>query len=366
MNDSTRVVRCDIFCRVIDNFGDVGVTWRLSRLLAHEFGWDVRLFVDDVSALKALLSQEDVDKHKAGRSSPAILPWNCPPNNEFQYGVDATFRVVVEAFACELPEAVIRAMADAARAGQAVIWLNLEYLSAEAWIDDHHLLASPQSNGLTKHFFFPGFTEKSGGLIRERGIALARPSPDAQMVAPLNVFAFAYDTDSATAACEALANDARIKLTMPETPLLARVFSHSPGARIARRAFVPQVEFDRLLREFDVLVVRGEDSFLRAQYAAKPFVWHIYPQDEEAHLTKLDAFLNRYMVGLEPAAANALRELWMCWNGASSKAFGDAWEAFLPHLVALQAHAMAWQHRLLRESDLATRLVTFCEKTIKI
>ncbi|MBY0444112.1 MAG: elongation factor P maturation arginine rhamnosyltransferase EarP, partial [Burkholderiales bacterium] len=39
-------VRWDIFCRVIDNYGDIGVCWRLARQLSFEHGFAVRLMVD--------------------------------------------------------------------------------------------------------------------------------------------------------------------------------------------------------------------------------------------------------------------------------------------------------------------------------
>ena len=40
----------DIFCNVVDNFGDIGVCWRLACNLASR-GKRVRLWVDDVSPL---------------------------------------------------------------------------------------------------------------------------------------------------------------------------------------------------------------------------------------------------------------------------------------------------------------------------
>ncbi len=41
-------ITCDIFCAVVDNYGDIGVCWRLARQLAHEHGMTVRLWVDDL------------------------------------------------------------------------------------------------------------------------------------------------------------------------------------------------------------------------------------------------------------------------------------------------------------------------------
>ncbi|MEO7887531.1 MAG: elongation factor P maturation arginine rhamnosyltransferase EarP, partial [Polaromonas sp.] len=45
-----RSLQWDIFCKVIDNFGDIGVCWRLAADLASR-GHKVRLWVDDASAL---------------------------------------------------------------------------------------------------------------------------------------------------------------------------------------------------------------------------------------------------------------------------------------------------------------------------
>ena len=40
----------DIFCSVVDNFGDIGVCWRLARRLSAGLGQQVRLWVDDLAA----------------------------------------------------------------------------------------------------------------------------------------------------------------------------------------------------------------------------------------------------------------------------------------------------------------------------
>ena len=50
-------VRWDIFCRVIDNFGDIGVSWRLARQLVAEHNLDVRLWVDDLNTFCRLCPQ---------------------------------------------------------------------------------------------------------------------------------------------------------------------------------------------------------------------------------------------------------------------------------------------------------------------
>lgn len=130
--------------------------------------------------------------------------------------------------------------------------------------------------------------------------------------------------------------------------------------------FQPQPEFDRLLWTQDVLFVRGEDSFVRAQWAAKPFIWQIYPQAERAHWLKLNAFLDLYCAELASDAAVALRELHRVWNDEDIDATGSAWLAFMRQLGPLRKHAVLWAQKLSEMPDLATQLMTFYAKTAKI
>lgn len=53
-------VTWDIFCSVVDNYGDIGVTWRLARQLAAEHDLDVRLWVDDLAAFVRVCPSADV------------------------------------------------------------------------------------------------------------------------------------------------------------------------------------------------------------------------------------------------------------------------------------------------------------------
>ena len=101
---------------------------------------------------------------------------------------------------------------------------------------------------------------------------------------------------------------------------------------------LPQSSFDRLLWACDVNFVRGEDSFVRAQWAGRPFVWQIYPQTEEAHLVKLEAFLSRYLDGFEKSAV--VRRCWQAWNGRGNIA--SAWPDFAAQRKAIEQHGKVW------------------------
>ncbi|HSM21456.1 MAG TPA: elongation factor P maturation arginine rhamnosyltransferase EarP, partial [Rubrivivax sp.] len=147
----------DLFCRVVDNLGDVGVCWRLACDLASR-GERVRLVIDDASALTWMAP--------GGAPGVQVLPWPGPaePGD-----------VVIEAFGCDPPPAFVEAMV---RRRAAPVWINLEYLSAEAFVERSHGLPSPQRNGLVKWFYFPGFTARTGGLLREPGLMEVRCAVD--------------------------------------------------------------------------------------------------------------------------------------------------------------------------------------------
>ena len=150
---------CDIFCNVIDNYGDIGVCWRLARQLAHEQGIAVRLWVDDLSSFHRLCFEVDAAQEQQVCLGVEVRHWT-----DFFPRVEPA-HLIIEAFACQLPTSYIEAMAAQTRQP---VWINLEHLSAEDWVAGCHGLPSPHpSLPLTKYFFFPGFTPDTGGLLLE-------------------------------------------------------------------------------------------------------------------------------------------------------------------------------------------------------
>jgi uncharacterized repeat protein (TIGR03837 family) len=137
--------------------------------------------------------------------------------------------------------------------------------------------------------------------------------------------------------------------------------------------FLPQDRYDQLLWACDVNFVRGEDSFVRAQWAGRPFVWHIYPQDEGAHWVKLAAFLTRYTEGLDRVHAGAVTALWEAWNRRgeplaaekSKPSLPEAWAQFVARLESLERHSRDWSNRLGTRRDLAAELVDFVDNVLK-
>lgn len=367
----------DIFCSVVDNYGDIGVTWRLARQLAAEHDVQVRLWLDDLGAFARLCPQADTRAARQCRQGVEIRRWPMP------WQAVEPADVVIEAFACALPTAYVAAMAARPRR---VLWLNLEYLSAEDWVEGCHGLPSLQSNGLQKFFFFPGFTAGSGGLLREHDLLDRRrafqadPQARADFLASLGVPAidgarlislFAYENSGLASWLEALAADSRAtRLLVPEGRILGDLQAWlgdahlTVGERQQRGRlhiqvlpFVEQGQYDRLLWSCDFNAVRGEDSFVRAQWAGRPLLWHIYQQQESAHLDKLEAFLALYTKDLSPAAGAALSGLWRAWNVGEE--VGASWRALLPVWPELAEHAEKWCLQRASQADLAAALVQF-------
>ena len=374
----------EIFCQVVDNFGDIGVCWRLARDLAARGGREVRLWVDDWSAFSRLCpaaAEVEGARRRSGVVLQAVVVRQWP--SAFPELDPA--EVVIEAFACELPEVHLRRMAACE---PRPVWINLEYLSAEDWVAGCHRMASPHPRlPLVKHFFFPGFDAATGGLPREPGLRAARdaflgmPGGRRARLAALGlapvadeallVSLFAYEHPGLAGLLQAWSDgDLELVVLVPEGRVLgdvARALAR-PGlavgdavvrGRLQLRVlpFTEQDAYDRLLWACDLNFVRGEDSFVRAQWAAKPFVWHIYPQAEDAHFDKLEAFLARCGEGLAPEAEAAMRRFWLAWNGRGEPA--AEWPAFAAELPRLAAHQRAWCGQLAALPDLVSQLLEF-------
>ncbi len=362
----------DIFCNVVDNYGDIGFSWRLARQLANEHGQEVRLWVDDLESFVRLCPDgKEIDSQCL--KGVEVRRWSSP------FPDVLPFDVVVESFGCRLPECYVEKMAQMP---EKPIWINLEYLSAEAWVKDVHGMPSPHPKlPLVKYFFFPGFSGDTGGLLLEKGLLEQRDSflndPDLKAnfwrelgIDPkgrAGVSLFCYENPALDSLFEAWAEGGEAILCLvPEGGVVRRVkdfFGSGPLSRgvleVRIIPFVPQEKYDHLLWACDVNFVRGEDSFVRAQWAGKPFVWQIYPQEQEAHLKKLEAFLSHYCEGLDPSAAGAVRAMWQAWNGNGNA--GSAWRNFIKFRAELNAHGKSWAGQL-SGNNLASNLLDFCRR----
>lgn len=371
-------ISCDIFCNVIDNYGDIGVCLRLARQLANEHDLQVRLWVDDLASFAKLCPEADAALDSQHCRGVEVRRWSVP------FADTQPAELVIEAFGCKLPQDYVEAMAALE---DKPVWINLEYLSAEDWVHGCHRLPSPHPGlPLTKYFFFPGFTKETGGLLLERDLLVRRDAfgsdvaqqqafwhsigmdmPDA---GTLKVSLFGYENESLDRLFDTWVAGAQPVLCLvPEGRILPQVgeffADNEPCAgssyecgnlQVRVLPFVEQERYDELLWACDINFVRGEDSCVRAQWAGKPFVWQIYPQHDAVHWDKLRAFLNLYAAPLSPAASAALQDLWREWNGEG--ATGKVWPAFVANRAEMDACAQGWA-RELAKNNLALNLLDF-------
>ena len=367
-------MRIDVFCDIVDNYGDAGVCWRLVRRLAQTSTSQslsltrdfIRLFCNDLELLNKLAGGDA--KALAQSLNIEILPWSDCMTGKLP-------DVVIETFACELPSEYLHQLKQQAE----TIVINLEYLSAESWVDSHHGLPSP-SNGLNKYFFFPGFSEASGGLL-QGDLADPDSAPPQSLLkswalvrAPFlgkRISLFCYETEQMFEFLKDLDQNGEAVDVLVCFGQAQSLVSHwlnedfEAGCVLERNQlrlialpFVSQDDYDWLLTQCDLNIVRGEDSFVRAQWAGQPFIWQIYHQDDNAHHIKLNAFLSKYLANANPVARSAIE----------NAMHGEALSTWFNHLDLMKEQAWAWRNTLCtshKDGDLAIKLRTFLKKSTK-
>lgn len=404
--------RWDIFCKIVDNFGDIGFCWRLARQLRREHGLQIRLWIDDLQAVQKIIPSLNVAENAQVCDEITIIKWH--ENANFSQAAD----VVIEAFACELPATYLAAMAH-----QQSKWVNLEYLSAETWVADFHAKPSPQNfinsnHGLTRYFYFPGFTEATGGLIREdetsgltgeadiavqlqtvinsrphagefarqrgRGAAQVNLHVDpfsnhspaggrmVNVLKPLSASLFCYPHAPIYALLDAFYSSTHvINCYVPASSIMPQIAAYFGVATIKVGdchirenlhvhilPFLSQAYYDQLLRDCDLNFVRGEDSWVRAIWAGKPFIWQPYFQDENTHIKKLSAFLDLFYADFD--AKQVVCEAHSAW--VSGQFSTETWRTYLENISAIKAYTHLQSNKLTKQPDLASKLVTFCNQ----
>ena len=364
----------DIFCKVVDNYGDIGVCWRLAADLASR-GQQVRLWIDESSAL-AWMAPGALEGRWPGIE---VRAWEALHHSAALAAL-APADVWIEGFGCDAPIELQqhRFQPDQANAkNSGPVWINLEYLTAEGFSQRNHGLPSPRmqgpARGHTRFFFYPGFSSATGGLLREPGLTERQAVFDRsgwlaqQGIAWQGeqlVSLFCYEPAALANLVEHLRRDARpTQLLVTHGRAAAAVrgligdaesnappahFSAAPGSLSI--TFLPpfsQTDFDHLLWSCDLNFVRGEDSLVRAIWARKAFVWQIYPQHDDAHHAKLQALLDVM------EAPPSWRAFHLRWNGIGQQALPQ------PDPAAWGAAVCKAGDRLLQMPDLTTRLLEF-------
>ena len=399
-------MQADVFCRVVDNFGDIGVTWRLVRQLQREHNWSIRLWVDDLKSFQRLEARVHLHALQQVIEHIEIIRWGDPAPDLIPYPI------VLCSFSCDLPATYIAQLHK-----RPALWVNLEYLSAETWVEGCHGLPSLRGDGLSSYFFFPGFNAKTGGLLRERELLTHRDSwqkdlggqhrmlerlgvsaaalaawrlqstvsshrseidskrqsevqdislpPSVHSQAARLLTLFCYPHAPAAQLLDALCADSRASVVLIPQGVAPELTTGRLGplkqVYLERIPFVSQPEYDQLLWMADLNFVRGEDSIVRAVWAGKPLIWQIYPQTEGTHLIKLEAWLKMSSLPAD------IQDLMRKWNA-------DTVSADLPNRFAQAVNAEAYaqwssyasalSHTLAQETDFAQALHDFCASKI--
>ncbi|HEY9210933.1 MAG TPA: elongation factor P maturation arginine rhamnosyltransferase EarP [Methylotenera sp.] len=370
--------RWDIFCKIVDNFGDIGVCWRLAKQLEHEHGINIRLWIDDLNIARQLIPLLDTAQRTQLIDNITIAVWDADTS------FDQAAEVVIEAFGCELPAEYLSLMQPDN------IWINLEYLSAEPWVEGFHARHSKHGSR-TRHFFFPGFTEATGGLLREHTIVEnnQKIASDQQLQSDffqqlnlnlnedstaLRISLFSYPHAPISDLLSAMADSAtKISCYVPATSILPKISeffgkeSIAAGEHLSRNnlnlhvlPFLSQADYDKLLASCDINFVRGEDSWIRAIWAGRPFIWQPYLQTEDTHLIKLKAFLDVFYSGCEDTAQQATIAMHNAW--ASEQITESTWQDYLSNISTLETFTAQQTSALASQADLATNLVIYIEK----
>lgn len=373
-----------LFCNVIDNYGDIGVAWRLARALNTELGANVHLWLDDAAAFHTLCP--DAPPLPCVHADIALHLWQ--PHHADDADQLPPPDVVVETFACDLPEHVLARIRQ-----HRPLWLNWEYLSAETAHERLHLMPSLQADGTQKYFWFMGFSPASGGLLRERSYAPATSAQIRTLRQHLNLpeksapewLLFGYHSpiwaewldmwQQHGQAMTLLLAGGKITESLKQCGLLPPQALQNAGdthrlgcLTLVQLPFVPQHDFDTLLHLSDGLIVRGEDSFVRAQLAAKPFFWHIYPQDENVHLDKLAAFWEKVQPLYPDAVFQAHQALSEELNGGRTltpAARLQTWQTLMQHHSNWANGVADWQKFIAAQPSALEKLANFMANTLK-
>lgn len=331
----------------------------------------VSIWIDDLSIAQKIIPQLNTELNQQIIDKINVLSWHA--DADFNDAAD----VVIETFACELPAAYLKRMAQ-----KKSTWINLEYLSAESWVADFHAKPSPRPDlGLTRYFYFPGFSENTGGLIRESNQILTRSSStqnafwkSLNLSTPnhLKVSLFSYPHAPVASLLSAMAESNQpVDCYVPANSVLPKIADFfglstlNEGENYRFKSlnlhvlpFLSQADYDQLLAACDINFVRGEDSWVRAIWAAKPFIWKPYFQEENAHIKKLNAFLGVFYTDFK--AKKTVIQMHTDWVAGELTAL--TWQNYLNQLPHIADYTLRQAQQLAKQADLVTKLLSFCER----
>jgi uncharacterized repeat protein (TIGR03837 family) len=365
MNKKDRFV-CHLLCKVIDFFGDIGVAWRIAKQLTNEFNIEVHLLVDDLVTSQRLIPS--INLHLKVQTIEGICIHHCTFDEDSD-SLPKPPAFVFNLFNIDLPHKYRDLIKS-----QNSKYIAIEYLSAETWVDNFHLKPSidPES-GLIKTFFYPGFTSQTGGLIREKNLLIRRENfaltQRQKLIESLGgdaaiytISLFYYPSQKMTTFLDMMNALARpIQFFVPQYLFdLLKFDKDYPYLSIIPYPFLSHDSFDELLWSCDLNFVRGEDSWIRALWAGKPFIWQPYIQENDIHLIKLKAFLKRYFENCNKDISEILIAMHEDW---SHQKFDEIlWRRFFEEQPNIDDYALKQSHHYFKRASFVESLVEYCSQ----
>jgi uncharacterized repeat protein (TIGR03837 family) len=382
----------DIFCHVVDNFGDIGVVYRFARALKAALpNSTMRVFIDDLNTFKAICAT--IDPHKTIQEHESIIWVDSLRLDETLVAQLGIAELVFETFACEIPPAYLKRAYY-----ESTLLINLEHLSAEEWVEGYHCKESLLHEGTLKKFYFmPGFTEHTGGLIpnesrpvsitssKERIDALLSLIPDhlhkyiqdsGSMIYG-SVFTYRRNLDKFIEDCVSISSSITLLAFGQKTIHSFRTtLEHlhiTPSAdgvhtiktvRIIEMPFIAQQNYDQLLQLMDFNIVRGEDSLTRAVLSGKPFIWNAYLQDNRYQVVKVEALcsiMHRWIDN--PRDFEEYQRLMIAFNSVPEESdtyqTDESFRFFLNNLKIFEHSINEMSYFMTRNCDLIKKITTF-------
>ena len=339
----------DIFCEVIDNYGDVGVAYRLAREFKRIYPHKrLRFFLNKTEEINLIKKSNDIE----------IIAY------KDIFKVENSANLIIETFACEIPK---RYMDKALKNSKLII--NLEYFSAENWVDDFHLQESFLGGGLKKYFFIPGLSKKSGGILLDNEFLERKKQVEENREYYLekfkikekydligSVFSYEKNFDSLIKELKKLDKKVLLLVLSEKTQKnFIKYFDNNNNydkIKAVKLPFFTYDKYEELLSLCDFNLVRGEDSFVRALLLGKPFLWHIYPQEENIHIQKLNSFLEKYCPN-----NNELKDTFINYNVNR-----DNFSYFFKNFKEIEEHNRKYANYLIENCNLMEKLINFIKK----
>ena len=338
----------DIFCQVIDNYGDVGVAYRLAREFKRVYpNKKLRFVINQTEELNLIRKSEDIE---------IILYKDISK-------IENSADLIIESFGCEIPKEY---MDKALKKSKLII--NLEYFSAEKWVDDFHLQESFLGGNLKKYFFIPGLSEKSGGILLDNEFLERKKKVEANKEYYLEKFeikekydligsVFSYEKNFDSLIEELKKLDKKIILLILSEKTQKNFIKYFDNGnnydkiKFVKLPFFTYDKYEELLALCDFNLVRGEDSFVRVLLLGKPFLWHIYPQDENTHIKKLESFLEKYC-----SNNKELKQTFINYNINK-----DDFSYFFKNFKEIEKYNKNYASYLIKNCNLMEKLINFIE-----